>query len=705
MLAYCEARKSDRGDWGPIDILLRRSTDGGKTWDAPRSIANVPGPKAKNPVALAQNLANPDDVTYNNPVAIVNRNGTVHFLFCLEYARCFHISSTDDGLTFTAPEEITATFEKFRPEYDWKVIATGPAHGIMTRSGRFVVPVWMSTGTGGHAHRPSVTATIFSDDGGRTWQRGEIAVPNTDEWIFPNETVIAELGSGRIMLNVRTESKANRRLVTLSPNGATKWTKPAFDDALKEPICMASLLQLTEQRTGGRDRLIFANPDNLSRADGKEEPGKSRDRKNVSVKLSYDEGKTWAVNKTLEPGFSGYSDLAALADGTMLCFYERGSTDGKTIYKTGLLTLARFNLEWLTDGADTWPESLRPAELQPLFVAGTEGYGRYRIPALHVSPKGTLLAFAEGRKKAGQLTGDIDLVLRRSFDGGNTWQPLQRIVDIGTDTCGNPCALTDPATGTIWLAFTKSRGEDHEADIVAGKVPFTQVWMTHSKDDGATWAAPVEISATARRDGWGWYGTGPGTGLVLKGGRLFFPSYHTEGGDYRSHSLVSDDHGATWKLGGTVAEHTSESQAIIRADGSLLINCRNTLPGATQRITATSTDGGDRWTPEPTALPEHNCYGCIHRMPGTDTWLFANTGNPSRANTLIWLSDDAGKTWPAARVIAPGPSAYAVVNTLPDGRIGFLVERGNKATYEQVAFGRVSADWLRSRRAPALTQK
>ncbi len=211
VLAYCEARRTGKSDWDTIDVMLRRSTDGGKTWSPRQRIANVPGPKVKNPVALAQKLASPDDVTYHNALAIAEANGTVQFLFCLEYSRCFRLQSDDDGLTWSAPVEITGVFEKFRPEYDWKVIATGPAHGIELKNGRLLVPVWMSTGTGGHAHRPSVTATIYSDDHGRTWQRGDIAVPNTPDWIFPNETVAVQLADGRVLLNVRSESKASRR--------------------------------------------------------------------------------------------------------------------------------------------------------------------------------------------------------------------------------------------------------------------------------------------------------------------------------------------------------------------------------------------------------------------------------------------------------------------------------------------------------------
>lgn len=349
-LAYCEARRTGKSDWDSIDILLRRSTDGGKTFAAPRKIVEVPGPHKKNPVALAQKLANADDVTYNNAVAIVDQNGAVHFLFCLEYMRCFYQRSDDDGLTFSKPVEITSAFEAFRKDYDWKVLATGPAHGIQLKNGRLVVPVWLSTGTGGHAHRPSVTSVIFSDDQGKTWQRGDIAVPNTDSFINPNETVIAQLANGRVLLNVRSESRDHRRLVTTSADGATNWSQPRFHDQFREPICMASLCRLSEKPVRDRNRLLFANPDNLGPETRK--AGTPRERKNLSIKLSYDEGETWPVHRVLEAGVSGYSDLAVLPDGTILCLFERGATDGKSGTRTQYLTLARFNLEWLSEGKD-----------------------------------------------------------------------------------------------------------------------------------------------------------------------------------------------------------------------------------------------------------------------------------------------------------------------------------------------------------------
>jgi len=348
VLAWCEARKRSGSDWGMIDIQMRRSTDGGKTFEAPRTIAKVEGPKQKNPVALAQNLATSDEITYNNPVLIADKNGTVHFLFCLEYMRCFYARSQDDGKTFSQPVEITAAFDPFRPEFNWKVLATGPGHGLQLKNGRLIVPVWLSDGTGGHAHRPSVNATIYSDDHGKTWKRGDIIIPNTPEWANPSEAVAVQLTDGRVMFNSRSESKPNRRLVAYSKDGATNWTRPAFHNELAEPICLASLIRLSEKPS----RLLFVNPNNLTRADGKDTPGLSRDRKNLSLRLSHDEGQTWPVTKVLEPGPSGYSDLAIAKDGTILCLFENGFKDRRNNY-SAQLTLARFNLAWLTDGKDT----------------------------------------------------------------------------------------------------------------------------------------------------------------------------------------------------------------------------------------------------------------------------------------------------------------------------------------------------------------
>ena len=330
-LAYCEARSDAKADWGEIEVQMSRSTDGGRTWSEPKQIAHRGERIEGNP---HKPVGGEHEQTVNNPAAIVDaQTGAVHFLYCINYARCFYMRSDDDGLTFTKPVEITASFEGFRPKCDWKVLATGPGHGIQIRSGRLVVPVWLAYGKTGD-HGPSMAGTIFSDDHGKTWRAGDIAAPNEGEFKTPNETSAAELSDGRVMLNSRSASQASRRLITISADGATGWSTPVFDAALWEPICMASLISVP----GKPGALLFSNPHSLKfDADGKEMPGGRGERKNLSIKLSRDDGKTWPVSKTLEAGTSAYSDLAVLPDGTVLCFYERDKR----------ITVARITPGWL----------------------------------------------------------------------------------------------------------------------------------------------------------------------------------------------------------------------------------------------------------------------------------------------------------------------------------------------------------------------
>jgi sialidase-1 len=331
VLAYGEARKNSSADWGEIEIHLRRSADGGRTWEPAKQIAHTGSRIEGNP---HKKTGGEHEQTVNNPVAIaVRETGAIEFLYCINYARCFSMRSTDDGASWSRPDEITAAFEPFRKKYDWKVIATGPGHGIQLRTGRLVVPVWLAYGKVGD-HGPSASGTIYSDDQGKTWRAGEIAVPNEGEWSSPNETMLAEFSDGRVMLVARSLSKPNRKIVSTSPNGATGWTKPAFHDQLWEPRCMASIASYPA-RPG---TLLFSNPHTLALdANVKEAPAGKGKRENLSIKLSRDDGRTWPVSKTLDPGPSAYSDLAVLPDGTILCLYEAGND----------IQMGRFNLEWL----------------------------------------------------------------------------------------------------------------------------------------------------------------------------------------------------------------------------------------------------------------------------------------------------------------------------------------------------------------------
>lgn len=350
ILAYTEARRNGSGDWDTIDIVMRRSTDGGATFLPQQVIAHAPGRIERSPVAVERKQGKPGDITYNNPVAIADRDGSVHFLFCLEYMRAFYMRSDDDGQTFSVPVEITSEFDAFRPEYAWRVLATGPGHGIQLVNGRLVVPIWLALGTGGNGHHPSVNGTIYSDDHGATWHRGEIAVPGTPEFPDANETTAAQLADGSVMLNVRTEAKENRRTVVTSNDGATHWSRPHLQEELPDPVCFASLVRLSTRKSGGRNRLLFVNPDNIVRADGKD--SRSKDRVNLTVRLSYDEGAHWTVKRTIEPGATGYADVAVMPDGTILCLYELVATPAGGAPRHDEM-LGRFNLEWLTEGKDS----------------------------------------------------------------------------------------------------------------------------------------------------------------------------------------------------------------------------------------------------------------------------------------------------------------------------------------------------------------
>jgi sialidase-1 len=342
VLAYTEARRTNGNDWDSIDIVMRRSTDSGATFSPQRVIARAPGKIERNPIAIERKQGKPGDITYNNPVAIADSNGSVHFLFCLEYMRAFHMRSDDDGLTFSTPIEITSAFDAFRPGYAWRVIAIGPGHGIQLKRGRLLAPVWFSLGAAGNGHHPSVTATIYSDDHGATWHRGDIAVPSSPEFPDPSEATIAELANGSVMLNVRTEAKENRRTILTSRDGATKWTAPHLQPDLPEPVCFASLMRR-------KNVLLFVNPDNLQRADGKDL--RSKDRINLTVRLSRDEGAHWTVSRTIEPAATGYSDLSIAKNGAIFCLYEVVPKIHGIAHHDEML--ARFNLEWLTQGNDS----------------------------------------------------------------------------------------------------------------------------------------------------------------------------------------------------------------------------------------------------------------------------------------------------------------------------------------------------------------
>ena len=340
----------------------------------------------------------------------------------------------------------------------------------------------------------------------------------------------------------------------------------------------------------------------------------------------------------------------------------------------------------------------------PVFTAGQDGYHTYRIPSITISNKGTLLAFAEARKEGRGDAGNIDLVLKRSHDGGKTWGEQQLVWDDAEHTCGNPCPVVDQATGDIILLLTWNRGDDHENKIKAGTAKdIRRVFVTRSKDDGITWEKPVDITASAKDKEWRWYATGPGVGIQMREGklkgRLVIPcDYSTPTGEYRSHSIHSDDGGKTWATGGTIGPNVNECQVVELPGGKLMMNLRNyaKAPNAKRRAISMSDDGGATWAPVTydATLIESICQASIIRLnhaAGAEqgVLLFSNPASEkSRDHMTVRLSRDGGKTWPVSKVLFEGPAAYSNLIELPDGSLACFYERGVKHAYETMVFHR-----------------
>jgi sialidase-1 len=340
---------------------------------------------------------------------------------------------------------------------------------------------------------------------------------------------------------------------------------------------------------------------------------------------------------------------------------------------------------------------------EAVFTAGQDGYHTYRIPSVIVTKKGSVLAFCEGRKNGRGDAGDIDLLLKRSTDGGTTWEKTQVVWDEGQNTCGNPCPVVDPSTGTIWLLMTHNLGKDTEARIVDGTSEGSRtVWVAKSDDEGESWSAPIEITRDVKEPEWTWYATGPGVGIGLQSGRLLIPCDNKVAGTKagQSHVIYSDDHGRSWKLGGVVGPNCNESQAVQLSDNRVMLNMRS-YQANNRRLVATSKDGGLTFSSpvEDPTLIEPVCQASILRFPGAkgqkgSRLLFSNPASTKRERMTVRLSDDDGRTWPVSKVLHEGPAAYSCLTVLKSGTIGCLYERGQESPYETITFARFSVDWL-----------
>jgi len=347
----------------------------------------------------------------------------------------------------------------------------------------------------------------------------------------------------------------------------------------------------------------------------------------------------------------------------------------------------------------------------PVFVPASDGFKSIRIPSVVITPKGTLLAFAEGRLNANSDQAENKIIAKRSTDSGATWSPLALLADDGENSLNNPTAVVDQKTGRVFLMYQRipAHSKETSKSIATGLEGPTiyRNFIVTTDDDGLHWSTPLDVTRTTKHPTVATtIASGPGIGIQLTRGqykgRLIIP--FNEGPFYKwnNFAVYSDDDGTTWAVGqnapGNMAGQRSkvnEVQMVELEDGSVMLNSRQ-YAGAKCRKIAISHDGAVTWSPitDAPALRDPSCMGSILRytfaegnQPGT--LLYSGPDAGKRINGTVYLSHDDGQTWPIKKTLEPGSFSYSVLVKLPDATIGCLFE-----TNDQIHFGRFPLDWL-----------
>jgi hypothetical protein len=340
-----------------------------------------------------------------------------------------------------------------------------------------------------------------------------------------------------------------------------------------------------------------------------------------------------------------------------------------------------------------------------VFQQGMNGYHTFRIPSLIQAPDGTILAICEGRKNSSSDTGDIDTVLRRSFDGGITWQPLEVIWNDGANTCGNPTVLLDESNGRVWLFSTHNLGQDSQTEIHNGTSDGVRtIWSCYSDDNGASWSSPYchypEIKPFGTPPN-GWDATGPGNGIQLtmgtNAGRLIVPAIER--------NIQSDDNGVTWYESGRLIPGSSEAACVELSNGVLMRNDRPTgsYKQYNRRIACKSYNQGSSWSPlqvrDDLTCPVCQASTITHILPsnGQRAVVFANPSATTRIKMTVQISYNDGRSFDDKRLIYPGSSAYCSLAGLADGNISLLYENGDGWPYHRISFAKFMPDWIKEK--------
>ncbi len=348
LLAFAEARSGSCSDTGNIDTVVRRSLDSGMTWGPINTVWDNGPNTAGNPCPVldrdtgrvwminTRNLGEDSQAEIQNGTSVGGRTVWV----------CY---SDDHGETWTNPYEITESVKL----PNWRWYATGPGVSIQDSQGRLIVPSTRNTGAAGSAF----SFVFHSDDHGQTWQ-----LPGGMSGNNVSEAQVVELSDGRLMMNMRrVGSRPLFRAVSRSTNRGVTWDAVTHDFALPSSGVQGSFLRYTSETEQDVDRVIFSNP-----ANGTDDSANSRTK--MTVRVSLDEGETWAHNRELHAGWSAYSSTVITEDFLVGCMYEWG-----TASRYEAFVFERMSLDWLSNGAESIPAATLPPK--GVMADYTEGVG------------------------------------------------------------------------------------------------------------------------------------------------------------------------------------------------------------------------------------------------------------------------------------------------------------------------------------------
>ena len=320
------------------------------------------------------------------------------------------------------------------------------------------------------------------------------------------------------------------------------------------------------------------------------------------------------------------------------------------------------------------------------------GVSCYRIPAIITAPNGDLVAAIDERvPSCGDLkwSKDINIVIRRSVDNGDSWSEIETVVDYPFGkSASDPSMIVDKVTGAIFLFFN-FMDLDNEKDVYCLKV-------MKSMDNGRTWSSPIDITSQIAKSEWhnDFKFITSGRGIQASSGKLLHTLVNLEKG---LHLFGSDDHGESWYLIDNPIIPGNESKIVELVDGTWMINSR--INGKGFRFVHTSTDEGATWLSKPdSSLIDPGCNASIIRFTsikeGADKnrLLFSNAKmKENRINMTVRISYDEGKSWTKGKTIYNEGSAYSSMSILANGDIGLFFEKDD---YQENVFVRLTLEWL-----------